>query len=429
MALNPNIILGLQPVKFQTADPLDSAQRALTLQGLMGQQDLQGMQLRQAQQAEADDMATRDAFKAGGDQKAIIDRLMGAGQYKPAQALQKNMLDAEKARVGIDKDRIEISNKAAAAHRDQLANVNDPQQAAQWVMAGYQNPYLKEIFATAGTPEQAIARIPQDPTEFQDWKNRNALGATEYIKQNKRTIHMQDLGGTSRIVSTPGLGGAPQTLSETPKNDPNKAFGVGPDGKPVANQQFQDYEVRKAGAGAAKTVVNMADGQKGFDNELKLRGDFRSEPVYKAHQEMTSAHQQITQALKQNSPAGDLAGATKIMKLLDPGSVVRESELGMAMAASGLMDRLTNYAGMVMAGTKLTPTQRADFQKLGDALFNESVNQYNRKRNEYTGLATNYGLNPERVAGPEVRMPAAPATAATPEAVNAALKKYLPGAK
>ena len=197
--------------------------------------------------------------------------------------------------------------------------------------------------------------------------------------------------------------------------DPTKDLLLrGPDGSMTPNQPLIDVKRGLASAGAAKTVVNMADGQKGFDNELKLRGDFRQEPVYKAHQEMTSAHQQITQALRQQSPAGDLAGATKIMKLLDPGSVVRESELGMAMAASGLMDRITNYAGMVMKGTKLTPTQRADFQKLGDALFNESVTQYNKKRAEYTGLAANYGLNPERVAGSEVKPPAAPASPAKP---------------
>ena len=34
------------------------------------------------------------------------------------------------------------------------------------------------------------------------------------------------------------------------------------------------------------------------------------------------------------------------MKLLDPTSVVRESELLMAMQASGALDRLYNYAQM-----------------------------------------------------------------------------------
>lgn len=160
---------------------------------------------------------------------------------------------------------------------------------------------------------------------------------------------------------------------------------------------FEQFEIAKKRAGASSVSVNT--GQKGFDNTLKLRSDFRSEPVYKAHQEMTSAYSQIQQSLKQGTPAGDLAGATKMMKLLDPGSVVRESELGMAMQASGLLDRVQHYATNIMSGNKLTPTQRADFQRLADALYGESVKQYNGKRSEYQGITTRNGLNEEDVLG------------------------------
>ena len=171
-------------------------------------------------------------------------------------------------------------------------------------------------------------------------------------------------------------------------------------GSPQAIKAKQDYIAKMTThQPAAQVSVPINLGQKGFDNTLKLRGDFRGEPVYKAHQEMQSAYSQIQQSLKQASPAGDLAGATKIMKLLDPGSVVRESELGMAMAASGLMDRVVNYADNIIKGTKLTPTQRADFQRLADALFSESVKQYNAKRAEYQGIAERNGLNVQDVLG------------------------------
>ena len=166
---------------------------------------------------------------------------------------------------------------------------------------------------------------------------------------------------------------------------------------------FEQFKRDNARAGAPS--VNVNTGQRGLDNTLKLRGDFRSEPVYKAHQEMTSAYSQIQQSLKQASPAGDLAGATKLMKLLDPGSVVRESELGMAMAASGLMDRVENYAKNVISGNKLTPTQRADFQRLADALYAESVSQYNGKRKEYEGIALRNGLSVPDVLGSESTAP------------------------
>ena len=178
---------------------------------------------------------------------------------------------------------------------------------------------------------------------------------------------------------------------------------IGPDGK--VNQTLVGLKQGIAKAGAANVSVNT--GQKGLDNEFKLRGEFKSEPVYKAHQEMQSAYGQIKQSISQASPAGDLAAATKIMKLLDPGSVVRESELGMAMQATGLMDRLTNYGNMIVTGQKLTPKQRGEFQALADSLYGESVKQYNAKRSEYRGTAERNQLNEQDVLGAESVGPSA----------------------
>jgi len=159
---------------------------------------------------------------------------------------------------------------------------------------------------------------------------------------------------------------------------------------------YKQYEEGMKSAGAMKI---MTAGQSGFDNELKVKSAFSAEPVYKAYQEMKTAHNQITDSIKQASPAGDLAAATKFMKLLDPGSVVRESELYMAMQASGALDRAVNYANMRINGQKLTPDQRKDFQSLADKLYQSSIDSFNQKQSEYAGIATAYGLDPNRAVG------------------------------
>jgi hypothetical protein len=87
------------------------------------------------------------------------------------------------------------------------------------------------------------------------------------------------------------------------------------------------------------------------------------------------------------------------MKLLDPTSVVRESELQMAIAANGLEDRLGSLAQRIVTGQKLTPKQRQDFGALAKELFTVSESMYNEKANEYKGIATDYGLNAGRVGG------------------------------
>lgn len=183
-----------------------------------------------------------------------------------------------------------------------------------------------------------------------------------------------------------------------------------PPGSPLRGAYQAMINKTTTHAPGSNVSINM--GQKGLENEFKLRDGFKGEPVYKAHQEMQAAYGQIKQALGQASPAGDLAGATKIMKLLDPGSVVRESELGMAMAASGALDRLQYYAQNVVNGTKLTPSQRKDFQTLADRLYGESVNQYNAKRSEYERLGGEYGLNASRSLGPTATQPTQPKPAA-----------------
>lgn len=146
--------------------------------------------------------------------------------------------------------------------------------------------------------------------------------------------------------------------------------------------------------------VTMNEGQKGFDNESKLRGDFKSEPIYKEFQDTQSAYKQIKRALDQGTPIGDTAAATKIMKLLDPGSVVRESELAMAMAATGKLDRLKNYVQMQISGNKLTPQQRIEFGVLADEFYNAAQQAFNSKRSEYEQLGKDYGLNTNRALGP-----------------------------
>jgi hypothetical protein len=175
---------------------------------------------------------------------------------------------------------------------------------------------------------------------------------------------------------------------------------------PTSMQEFQGAQQNPAYAEFLQqsqrnkgTNISVNTGQHGFDNALKLRTDFRAEPIYKGFEETKAAKLQIDQAAKMASPAGDLAAATKVMKILDPGSVVRESELGMAMAATGVEDKVKNYANLVITGQKLTPAQRKDFVDLSDKLYNAAAGQFNQKRNEYAGIAERNKLDAEAAVG------------------------------
>lgn len=296
MPIDASIIAGLRPVQIQQQDPLEQYGKSLTLRNLMQQGD-------QQQTAIEDDAAVRSAYRqSGGDSKRLRALLEGGGQYKAVQSLDKFNLDNEAKRASIDKDKAETVSKAVAAHRDQLAGVETPQSAAQWVASAYQDPILVPIVSRTGSLQDALARIPQDPQAFQQWRQQSALGATKFIEMNKPHVTTQDLGGTSQLVATPGLGGAPTVLSATTKTQsPDSAAtdarvasegglnrenhrliaGIGADGKPLnslpegtvdlAKVSPVDLEAAYRYFSDGSLPPNMGRGQQGMAESRRIR--------------------------------------------------------------------------------------------------------------------------------------------------------------
>lgn len=137
-----------------------------------------------------------------------------------------------------------------------------------------------------------------------------------------------------------------------------------------------------------------------IQTEGGLRDDYRNDSKNYAEIKRQSAI--IKAALSDPSAAGTLSAATAYMKMLDPGSVVRESELGMAMNAQGAIDRLASYWTTIEMGKVLTPQQKADFARLSD-LYVKAAEEAQRNINKrYSDIATGYGLDPKRVVMYEV---------------------------
>jgi hypothetical protein len=273
---------------------------------------------------------------------------------------------------------------------------------------------------TAFMPARAaVAPNPQGAYDFAAGASNPALQAVGLRKLTEGPEQFTLTEGAKRFITMPDgtvkevAAGADKQSPEyknylIAKNDPINPFKGG----------FTDYQISLKKAGASN--INL--GQKDFDNTLKLRGDFRSEPVYKGFQEVESAFGQINKGLDAKSPAGDLASATKFMKLLDPTSVVRESELAMAMQATGALDKLYNYANLISTGQKLTPSQRNDFRSLAKDFYSTAYDQYNTKRGEYVGIAERNKLNIEDVVGKEPKAPIKMLSAQDQEALNWAKK-------
>jgi hypothetical protein len=233
-----------------------------------------------------------------------------------------------------------------------------------------------------------LLKLTQPPAPSDKAKLLGELGMPVTI-ENLRLLDRPE-AAPEKIRTLQALGLKPSIANlrqlDKPDASPSEIRILEATNTPVTLQNVMN--LRRAGA----TTINIAEGQKGFENEMKLASAFKGEPIYKDFNEMKSAYGQVITSLNQNTPIGDVAGATKVMKLLDPGSVVRESELGIAMAASGRMDRLSNYFNMWSSGQKLTPTQRDDFKVLSNELYAAAAQAYNAKRDEYKGFGNAYNF-------------------------------------
>mgnify|MGYP006921331413 CR=1 FL=1 len=154
--------------------------------------------------------------------------------------------------------------------------------------------------------------------------------------------------------------------------------------------------------------------QQKIAEEARLRGEYakRTEDLSAAERNFSIIE---TSAIDQ-SGAGDIALVTSFMKMLDPGSVVRETEFATAANAGGLLARLSGIAKKVEDGQFLSAQQRADFKRLAGEYLNAAKVQEQGVQQSYQLIVDNYGLDPVNVFGARAATTPAPgATGAVPQ--------------
>ena len=140
-------------------------------------------------------------------------------------------------------------------------------------------------------------------------------------------------------------------------------FQVEPDKKPTDyirqdlgnNVAFIDPATLKT----VKIIPKDKDQKDVSAGEDSTRREFLAQA--KPYIEISQAYRKIEEATKVPSAAGDVSLVFAFMKILDPGSVVREGEFATAQNAAGVPDRIRAQYNQAMKGEKLAPTQREDF--------------------------------------------------------------------
>ena len=292
------------------------------------------------------------------------------------------------------------------------------------IYGGYQDMVGKKI-----PPEQATQRFRENlaqkirerelsglftPEQIEGMRRINSpdqvpgvlMGTKAYKDYLASTApKIQSVAPGASLVATPPGGGTPTTLYTAPEKNEGAWGEPYQLGGAMVQKNAKTGEIRQAVSRPPVTnVINQAASQT-FNQEDKLRADYTANPNVKAAAEMQTAFKMIEAAKKNPSAANDLAMATKYMKILDPTSVVRESEFALAVQATGLLDKVKNYAASVLEGKKLNPTQREDFYNSAKAINDAFQKGREDVDKQYGEMAKGYGLNPKNVI-PSLRTPA-----------------------
>lgn len=130
-----------------------------------------------------------------------------------------------------------------------------------------------------------------------------------------------------------------------------------------------------------------------------LRKEFNQRPEVKEFRDVQTAYNQIRDLFsKPPSAAADLAGIFSYMKMLDPGSVVREGEFANAQNAAGVPDQIRNLYNRALSGQRLNPKQRQDFISQAQTIYQTRSRRYAEIVGEYRGYAQDYGVSPDDIA-------------------------------
>ena len=154
------------------------------------------------------------------------------------------------------------------------------------------------------------------------------------------------------------------------------------------------------------------DTTKAVKDATKLRQEYRKAPAVVKYDAARGDFAKMEQAAKNPSAGGDLALVFSFMKVLDPGSTVREGEFANAQNAAGVPDRVRNEFNRVTSGERLSPEQRADFLRQAKSFADAYKADADKERAFYRGLAERSGFSPVDVVGEDEGPAAAPASAA-----------------
>lgn len=394
--LDPSIIL--QARQPQIESPMNNLAKLMQVQGLQQQNQMGQMKMDEARTAGERRNKLAALLQGQYDTpEAREDAVLRGGFMDEAQSLQKGRLDASKAGVDLDTNRQKLATERYSTFKKTLGALSQRPDLNKELVIQAGQELVSAGIIPAAMYQQSIANMPDDPNALR-MRLREGVAAqmtpeqmfTVFAPKPEKIDSGQQIGFRDTNPNSPtygqNTGGAPIQKQQTPDSIASNA----------TTRRGQDLKFQTdsgANAVAGQAIVS----KKIQDVELKLQDDYRTES--KGFSETSTAMKKIMGAIEtaDKNPGSALAAGTAFMKLLDPNSVVRESELGMALNASGWFDRALNIANTLQSGRIMTATQQKNLKAAAENLFEEAKGAQLEVDKAYEQRAKAYGADPSRV--------------------------------
>lgn len=165
---------------------------------------------------------------------------------------------------------------------------------------------------------------------------------------------------------------------------------------------YNDGTVEDMPKAASPSTIVMADAKKPQD-EMAMRKEFQALPEVKDFPVIESQIGRLEKAMGESKKDGskvavDQALITILNKMLDPASVVRESEYARTQADMSFLNRIRGkFDKLKEGGAGLTNEEREAIARMARQFGEVAKTQYDAQVGYYSDLATRYGHNPENV--------------------------------
>jgi len=264
------------------------------------------------------------------------------------------------------------------------------------------------------TPEQAAARrtrlqseVASDPGVAADLATRSDALQNQKLVLENRALEAQASGDLSAMEAVE-LEQAELNVEETrlsneaavaERDTPQPFEAVTDLGKVIQDEQsvIETFgaDSPQAAAFAELRTAEEAGDPASLSDIGGIRKEFTSQSADFVI--MRNADDKIRVAAEDPSAAGDLSLIFNYMKILDPNSVVRESEFATAANAAGVPDRVRNTFNRVLSGERLAEDQRLDFVETARRLFDSQLSNQRLLEREFTGIAERASIDPQDV--------------------------------